>query len=386
MLASRLFTALSDWPRGLALMVTGCLMISAAAASADELEQVREQVPQIAVCGEAQFVDNPSDQPGPRPVIAAPQPGEDAEPELKDQADQAGPADQARQGPPLIPVEKIAPKKPDQPEPDAQANAEDPDDELELNIRVTSISIDRRLSFDNDGQVRHRSNRLSLSLYCQIAGDATPTTYQVIDVEPIVTSGGQVHKPAVSNRTNMLNRHGRANQNRAFSISMSVNDFGLAKGKIKQVAGTLRFEVPTGDKHRARLGPFEDFNNKQVHLEGRQDDWLRVRRDGARTYIAINRDLSNRVASIKCVDAKGKTIASDGYSVSWSNQRVERRYNLRIPNDASVVVEFYNRLERRDVPFVLEDIPLPATEKRDVFDMAGGDFHDHHNAPAIARR
>jgi len=266
--------------------------------------------------------------------------------------------------PAALPVEAIEAPKPD---PDAEAGeAPEP---FKLSARVSSISIDRRLTFHADGRVNHRSNRLSISIYCGIEGEPHPSTYQLVHMDPIVTSGGQVLQPDMNDRLRMLNRHRHGNA-KAFSLSVRVGDFGLAKGKIKQIAGTVRFQLPTGEKLRARLAPFKKFSNQKTALERFDHDWVHVRREGNRTHVRMNPDLFNRVIAVKFIDADGKEIKANGFSLSWNQERVERRYRAALPEDAAVVIDFHEKLIERNQPFVIKDVPLPAKENGDVFDMA----------------
>jgi len=257
-------------------------------------------------------------------------------------------------------------------EPEAKPEAK-PDNDLaagiDLSARITYVNIDRRLSFDEQGAVRHESNRLSLSMQCELTAETRPSTYLMTDMEPIKTTGGQTLVPQLDTSPNMIHR-GNDNGPISFGVSLSFEEFGQAKGKIQKIAGKVRLQMPTGDMQRARLGPFAEVSNTRATLVGYPGDWLRVRKDDNYTRVEMSRALYDRVADIRFVNGKGRAINGNDRGSSWGGSQVSRSYDLILPGDGVVVVDFYPRLETVDVPFEIKDVPMPQGEKKDVFDMA----------------
>jgi len=260
------------------------------------------------------------------------------------------------------------------PKPEQQAAPDVADDDqepepVEMKARLSYINVDRRLSFDNNGIVRDEDNQLRITMQCEVTSKTSPASYQLRGLDPVQTTGGQVLIPQLDDNANMLSSH-RNGDTAQFSLSLYFPEFGQAKGKIRELAGTVRLEFPSGEKLRATLGPFKKIRNSRATLVGFDGDWIRIGEDNDDTKVAMNRSLYDRVTSVKFIDGDGNPINANSGGRSWSSSRIEQRYRVKLDDDATVLIDFHKGMASRDLKFSIKDVPLPAGENKDVFDMA----------------
>ena len=125
---------------------------------------------------------------------------------------------------------------------------------------------------------------------------------------------------------------------------------------LKSLTGTIRLSVVGGELMEIALGPIGDLLGKSIPLAA-FDVELAFERDQDNNLIMRSpSSWPDRVSDIRPVDATGESL-SQSWSSSGDGETTTRTYNNDIPDDGSLLIQFWSQSAEAEIPFTVDGLP-----------------------------
>jgi len=125
---------------------------------------------------------------------------------------------------------------------------------------------------------------------------------------------------------------------------------------LKTLAGTIRLSLVGGELMEIALGPIGDLLGKSIPLAA-FDIELAFERDQDNNLIMRSPSgWPDRVSDIRPVDATGESL-SQSWSSSGDGETTTRTYGNDIPDDGSLLIQFWSQCEEAEIAFTVDGLP-----------------------------
>lgn len=126
---------------------------------------------------------------------------------------------------------------------------------------------------------------------------------------------------------------------------------------LKSLAGTIRLSLVGGELMEIALGPIGDLIGKSVTLAAFGVD-LAFERDGDNNLVMRSpSDWPDRISEFRPLDATGESI-SQSWSSSSDGETATRTYGNDIPDDGSLLIQFWSQSAEAEIPFTVDGLPV----------------------------
>jgi hypothetical protein len=125
---------------------------------------------------------------------------------------------------------------------------------------------------------------------------------------------------------------------------------------LKSLAGNIRLSLVGGELLEIALGPIGDLLGKSIPLAA-FDIELAFERDQDNNLIMRSPSgWPDRISEFRLLDATGEAL-SQSWSSSDDGETVTRTYGNDIPDDGSLLIQFWSQIAEAEIPFTVEGLP-----------------------------
>ncbi|MBA3699353.1 MAG: hypothetical protein H0W78_10915 [Planctomycetes bacterium] len=125
---------------------------------------------------------------------------------------------------------------------------------------------------------------------------------------------------------------------------------------LKALAGNIRLSVVGGELLEIALGPIGDLLGKSIPLAA-FDIELAFERDQDNNLIMRSPSgWPDRISEFRPIDTNGEAL-SQSWSSSDDGETVTRTYSNDIPDDATLLIQFWSQSAETEIPFTVEGLP-----------------------------
>lgn len=125
---------------------------------------------------------------------------------------------------------------------------------------------------------------------------------------------------------------------------------------LKSLAGTIRLSLVGGELLEIALGPIGDLLGKSIPLAA-FDIELAFERDQDNNLIMRSPSAwPDRISEFRLLDATGEAL-SQSWSSSSDGETATRTYGNEIPDDGSLVIQFWSQSVEAEIPFTVDGLP-----------------------------
>lgn len=125
---------------------------------------------------------------------------------------------------------------------------------------------------------------------------------------------------------------------------------------LKSLAGTIRLSVVGGELLEIALAPIGDLLGKSIPLAAFGIE-LAFERDQDNNFVMRSPSgWPDRISEFRPLDATGESI-SQSWSSSDDGETVTRTYSNEIPDDGSLVLQFWSQNAEAEIPFTVDGLP-----------------------------
>ncbi|MBB6431661.1 hypothetical protein [Algisphaera agarilytica] len=263
-------------------------------------------------------------------------------------------------------------------EPFADALAEDPG--IELNLVPSNFNLNRSISFDDQGEPRHRNNQLSINFRCFYETDTKPLSYRDIEITSVITSAGE-ELEVDPNRQNRHQQQIHANRQRNgkpyFDIYVNLPAPSRHADEITELRGKLKMELSQGPERVLRFSPLSDYVDKKFRVTDMDDSPMSIslieahNNQPAMIEWRYARSIEPLIQEIKFYRRNGVEFEANRHGGNSDNTSRSQRFSVGPADDVIMVVRLFRQTRTVEVPFVVRDMPLPVAEPRGPrFDLA----------------
>lgn len=125
---------------------------------------------------------------------------------------------------------------------------------------------------------------------------------------------------------------------------------------LKALAGIVRLSLAGGEFLEIALGPIGDLLGRPITLAAFGVE-LSFERDGDHNLIMRSPSgWPDRISEFRPLDANGESV-SQSWSSSDDGETVTRTYGNDIPDDGSLLIQFWSQNAEAEIPFTVEGLP-----------------------------
>ncbi len=125
---------------------------------------------------------------------------------------------------------------------------------------------------------------------------------------------------------------------------------------LKSLAGTIRLSLVGGELLEIALGPIGDLLGKSIPLAAFGVE-LSFERDQDNNLIMRSPSgWPDRISEFRPIDATGEAL-SQSWSSSDDGETVTRTYGNEIPDDGSLLIQFWSQSTEAEIPFTVDGLP-----------------------------
>ncbi|MEO1237095.1 MAG: hypothetical protein AAFX76_09935 [Planctomycetota bacterium] len=257
--------------------------------------------------------------------------------------------------------------------PEAEPAKADGASESEIALRVvpTHLTINRSISFDENGEPTNQTDQLNARLRCTYDGEPPLLAYRDLTWESAVTSAGEtLDIPANARRghTQPIRRDRRQTGPPSFDLHLNLPAPQRPARHLEELRGTVTLRVAEGDERVIRLAPLSDYLGKRFRVVDMGDATMSLRGvpgAGGRTgqiELTHPSDLQPLIQEVAFTTAMGGELSAQRRGASTRNNATTQRFAIEPPDGAALVIKLYRGAREIDVPVVVRDVPLPDVE------------------------
>lgn len=254
----------------------------------------------------------------------------------------------------------------------APANAADapaPAPKITFDFQPNSISMNSNINFDEQGNVNHASSNMSIGVRVRYKAKFQPVMVRNIKYTKVTTDTLENLTPVSQSSDQTLYSWENANNNNRqdmFYMSMSFNAPVSSAKKITEMSGTMDVVTPQGEVSEAVLKPFSDYENKRITFKNLPGMFIIFTResinrrgnDQARLKVEMSKDMRPYIDRIVLTDNAGRELRYSGWGGGSNNSTEYRQLNIDVPDDGTIRLQIYPRVDTITVPFQIRDMPL----------------------------
>ena len=125
---------------------------------------------------------------------------------------------------------------------------------------------------------------------------------------------------------------------------------------LKSLAGTIRLSLVGGELMEIALGPIGDLLGKSIPLAAFGVE-LSFERDGDNNLIMRSPSgWPDRISDFRPLDANGEAL-SQSWSSSSDDETATRTYGNDIPDDGTLLIQFWSQSADAEIPFTVDGLP-----------------------------
>lgn len=237
-----------------------------------------------------------------------------------------------------------------------------------LEARVQSIQITQRIWFSDEGAARDDHNVMQVMLRGRVAGRVAGSG-RVRLVEAVTDAGETLVSARSEEEPNPFD--GMVSARRMSGQAQPQLDLVLelvpptkpAK-RLASLKGTVEILLASGKPQVAEIGPIKDFIGKRVTIDGVDGAEVTVlRADGRQVELEIPRAVERLLAGVTFKDAAGLDldVRGTGMGSSTTPRAVKRSWNVPLPPEGMMALQFHREVRTVTVPFTLTDVPMPGS-------------------------
>lgn len=125
---------------------------------------------------------------------------------------------------------------------------------------------------------------------------------------------------------------------------------------LKSLAGTVRLALVGGELMEIALGPISDLLGRSIPLAAFGVELAFERDDDGNLIMRSPSGWPDRVSEIRPLDANGNAMGQS-WSSSDDGETITRTYGNDIPDDGSLVIQFWSQSAEAEIPFVVDGLP-----------------------------
>lgn len=251
----------------------------------------------------------------------------------------------------------------------ADANAQAEPEPITFQFQPNSVSMNTNINFDQDGNVNNVNSNLNVGMRVKYQADAQPVVVRNIRITKVLTDALEhLTSQSQTSEQNLFSWE-NANQNqqrKEFYLHLSFSTPAKQAKKILEVSGTMDVVTTAGELSEAVLKPFTDYEGKRItfkNLPGQYMKFSREERRGRgnnteRLRVEMSKELRPHVGRIVFADEAGREFSYSGWSGGSNNNSEYRILNVDLPEKGIIRIQLYPKVETREVPFNIRDIPL----------------------------
>lgn len=274
----------------------------------------------------------------------------------------------------LVGVEAVEPNIEAAAEPVAGA------DDVVLNLVPSNFSLNRSISFDENGEPQHRNNQLSINFRCFYETPSTPLSYRDMQITSVITSAGE-ELEIDSNRQRRHQQNIQPNRQRNgkpyFDMYLNLPAPVRHAELIREVRGTLKMELSRGPERVLRFSPVSKYLGKRFRVTDMGDSpmsmkWIDAENNQPATIEwTFARSIEPLVQEVKFYRRNGVEFEANQRGGGGNNDTRSQRFAVGPADDVIMVVRLFRDTRTVEVPFVARDLPLPIAEPQGPrFDLA----------------
>lgn len=241
----------------------------------------------------------------------------------------------------------------------------------------SSVSMSSSLGFDQNGKVSNSNSSLSVGLRVKYTSDAQPVQVRNIVATRIITDAKEslTSQSRGSEQTLFSWENANRNQERSeFHLHMQFVAPVRPARSLTEISGTMEVIFASGEPSEAVLKPFSDFENKRITFKDMPGQFITITRDdrdrGGKVQkqirVEMPKDLRPHIARIAFYDEGGRELPYNGWGGGTTNNTEYRTLNVSMPDAGQVRIQMYPRVDTKQVPFSIKDLPLVPEAQRAV--------------------
>ncbi len=231
-----------------------------------------------------------------------------------------------------------------------------------------NLSMDIRLSYDEDGAVARRQDSIRLSCSFPLAGHPDLVGYEDLVLDTIVFDNGVTLEPEAN-----VDREERFRdyvlKRGEFSVSFPLTRIPEQAKTITAIRGHFIAMIKRGEPRLAELNPISKWLGKRVAVKDIAGAIISVEEVGKDMVVVSYNDAAREALDeITYRDGAGREVPTSGYSGSGSGSNYTRRQRMRreIGEDGAVIFRFHGEVERRAMEILVEDVPVDMEPRKAV--------------------
>lgn len=237
-------------------------------------------------------------------------------------------------------------------------------------FQPSSVSMNSSLNFDQNGKVNNSNASLSIGMRVKYESEAQPVqvrniqiTHTVTDAKESLTSQSRGSEQSLFS---WENNNGQRTQRSEFHLHMSFVAPNRPARKLTEISGTMDVIYASGEPAEAVLKPFSDFEGKRITFKDMPGQFIMFTRDDQnrggnnqkQIRVEMPKDLRPHIAKITFFDEAGRELRFNGWGGGTNNNTEYRTLNVPLPDKGQIRVQMYPRVDTKQVPFKIQDVPL----------------------------
>lgn len=259
-------------------------------------------------------------------------------------------SDSSSSGSALLAARRIAA---DEPLPDASAALP-----TTITAHLTELDLRRRLQRSDPTEELSSSNELSVRLLFDLDPTWSANCCRGVTVSKAIAIKGEDLIPVDAGPD-----HGSENyaswerERREVYARFALAAPQKAFTGLKTLTGTVRLALVGGELLEIALGPIGDLLGKSIPVAAFGIHLAFERDDDGNLIMRSPSGWPDRVSEIRPLDANGESI-SQGWSSSDDGETVTRTYGNEIPDDGSLIIQFWSQSAEAEIPFTVDGLPV----------------------------
>lgn len=251
---------------------------------------------------------------------------------------------------------------------------------INLHLVPNQVSINRSISFDDNGEQRSGNHNLSVGFRCEYATDDQPLSYSDIKLTSVVTSAGEsldINSDRHRQRANQTIQPDRRHNGKPFfNLYLNLPAPRQAAESLREIRGTIKMQLSDGPERAIRLSPISKYLGKRFKITDMDDTPMSLRlqqrneNEPPQLEFIHPRSAQPLIRDISFVDARGQKLEVRRRGTHGSNDEMRQQFDQ--PDDKStMIIRLFRQTREIEVPFVVRDVPLPVPEPGEPqFDFA----------------
>ncbi|MEM1028022.1 MAG: hypothetical protein AAGJ38_08045 [Planctomycetota bacterium] len=244
-------------------------------------------------------------------------------------------------------------------------------DQVVLTLVPSNFNLNRSISFDENGEPRHRNNQLSINFRCFYEAVSLPLSYRDLQVTSILTSAGEELEidPNQQRRHQQTIRPNRQRNGKPyFDIYLNLPAPRRHAETIRELRGSVQMRLSRGPERVLRFAPVSEYLGKRFRVTDMDDSpmsmqWVEARdNQPAMLEWTFARSIEPMIQEVKFYRRNGVEFEVPQRGGGGDQTTRSQRYAVDAADDLIMVVSLFRSTRTVEVPFVVNDVPLPIAE------------------------